>query len=261
MAASRNRGQKKPKLRDYSHLVLTPEEKEAVDAVARSIEQHSIVTAILGYVLIEHEIDFLLRRKLKKNDEDTWRRLQEDSGPLRSFSTKITLGYALGIYNEKIQHDLNIVRVIRNAFAHSKKLLDFSDPLIIPELLGTHLLPAKFKEYLRKKNPGNQLAKASFIVICLKIQTALMQKQTRALKAQNYRLKRKAQSPLTKALLGNPYSFAMGDLIGLSRLANPQLDVQSSPGGQSEGPNPSAPSGYAGGLLALIGHHSNKSGK
>jgi hypothetical protein len=145
MAPSRNRGRKKPKLRDYSHLVLTVEEKEAIAAAAHSIKQHPIVTAILGYVLVEHEIDILVRNKFKKKDDDTWANLQDERGPLRSFSSKIIIGHAFGIYNEKIQHDLNVVRIIRNAFAHSKKLLDFDDPLIVPELLSAHLLPAKFK--------------------------------------------------------------------------------------------------------------------
>jgi len=253
MAASRNRGIKKPKLRDYGHLILTDEEKKAVEAAAHSVEQHPIVTAILGYVLVEHEIDILVRKKLKKKDDDTWEKLQGESGPLRSFSAKISMGYALGIYSEKIQHDLNIVRVIRNAFAHSKKLLDFDDPLVIPELLGAHLLPAKFKKHLRKKNPGSQLAKASFIVICLKIQTALMRKQTKAIKAKNYRQRRKARiSPLTNALLGNPYS--MGGLLGLTQADAPRLGALWSPDGQSEGPNPLAPKGSSlAGISGLSG--------
>jgi DNA-binding MltR family transcriptional regulator len=239
MAASRNRGVKKPKLRDYSHLVLTSEEKEAVAAAAHSVDQHPIVTAILGYVLVEHEIDILIRKKFKKKDETTWEKLQGESGPLRSFSTKITIGYAFGIYNDKIQNDLNIVRVIRNAFAHSKKLLEFDDPLVIPELLSAHLLPAKFKKYLRKKGPGNQLAKASFIVICLRLQAALMRKQTNALRAQNYRRSRRgAKSPLTNALLG--YGYGSPTSLPYSSPLQPFLPKSNEPpslDGQSAGPN------------------------
>lgn len=243
MAPSRNRGKIKPKLRDYSHLVLTAEERSAVSAAANSFEQHPIVTAILGYVLVEHELDILLRKKFKKKDDETWRDLQDEQGPLRSFSTKIRIGYAFGIYNEKIKHDLNVVRVIRNAFAHSKKLLDFNDPLVVPELLSAHLLAAKFKKQLRK-NPETQLAKASFIIICLRLQTALLMKQSRATRAQTYRLRRKAtKSPLTNALLGNPYAPVMGGLLGLPPSTVPKLDLRSSQDGHSRGPNPSTPRG------------------
>jgi DNA-binding MltR family transcriptional regulator len=252
MAASRNRGRKKPKLRDYSHLVLTPEEKDAVDTVARSIEQPSIVTAILGCVLIEHELDILLGKKLKKRDEDTWRGLQEDSGPLRSFSTKISMGYALGVYNDKLENDLNIVRVLRNAFAHSKKLLEFDDPLVIPELLKTHLLPARLKKSLRKKTPSNQLAKASFLIICLRVQTALLQKQTRALKAQNYRIRRKNRkiSPLANALLGYGYGAPTSLPYARSLLpVAPKSSLLSSLVGQISGPSLLVPQGFAHALL------------
>ena len=67
MAASRNRGNKKPKLRDYSHLVLTDEEKKAVEAAAHSVQQHPIVTAILGYVLVEHELKYLSAEKIQED--------------------------------------------------------------------------------------------------------------------------------------------------------------------------------------------------
>jgi DNA-binding MltR family transcriptional regulator len=47
-------------------------------------------------------------------------------GPLYSFSPKIALGHALGIYGPKTRDDLDIVRNIRNAFAHALEDVDFS---------------------------------------------------------------------------------------------------------------------------------------
>jgi DNA-binding MltR family transcriptional regulator len=253
MVASRNRGKKKPKLRDYSHLVLTAEERNAVSAAAHSMDQHPIVTAILGYVLVEHELDVLLRKKFRKTDDATWTELQDDRGPLRSFSAKISIGYALGIYNDKIQHDLNTVRIIRNAFAHSKKLLDFNDPLVVQELLGAHRLPAKFKKHLRK-DLSNQLAKASFIIICLKLESALFRIKTRAENARYRRLRRKVPiSALANALLGNPYGTQpLGSPYAILHSTDLKLDPQSSPGGQSGGPSPSTPLGYAKALRPFL---------
>lgn len=252
MAASRNRGRKKPKLRDYSHLVLTAEERKAVSAAAHSMEQHPIVTAILGYVLVEHELDVLLRKKFKKTDDATWTELQDDRGPLRSFSAKISIGYALGIYNDKIQHDLNTVRIVRNAFAHSKKLLDFDDPLVIQELSGAHRLPTKFKIQLRK-DPNNQLAKASFIIICLKLEGAFFTIKNRATNARLRRLRRKVPaSPLANALLGYGYGVPQSLPYGLLHSSDPKLDLQSSQRGQNGDPNPSAPLGYAKALLPFL---------
>lgn len=245
MAASRNRGRKKPKLKDYSQLVLTAEERSVISAVAHSMEQHPIVTAILGYVLVEHELDVLLRKKFKKTDDPTWAELQDDRGPLRSFSAKISIGGALGIYDHKIQHDLNTVRIIRNAFAHSKKLLDFNDPLIVQELLGAHRLSAKFKKHLRK-GANSQLAKASFIILCLKLKSAVSAIKSRATSARLRRLRRKVPvSPLANALLGNPHR-------GLLHSADPVSDLQSSLHGQSGGPSPSTPKGYVNALQPFL---------
>jgi hypothetical protein len=252
MAPSRNRGVKKPKLRDYSHLALTTEEKDAIAAVAHSIEQNPIVTAILGAVLVEHELEGLLRPKFKKLDDDAWRELQSEQGPLRSFSAKIAIGFAFSLYKSKINEDMGVVRVIRNAFAHSRKLLDFDDPLIVKELMSAHLLPAKFKKHLRKATSDSKTAKAAFIVICLRIQIVLMKTGGRASRAKTNRLKRKiARSPFTNALLGNPSYHQMGGIFGLPPTAQ-GLPLQSLPLGQNAGPNPLAPLGYAEALRPFL---------
>lgn len=120
-----SKGQKKPKLRDYSHPSLTREERDTLRYAMASPDQPAIAIAILGCALVEHELDMLLRDRFKKNDDETWEALLDERGPLRSFHSKIVTGYALGTYDDKVQHDLNVIRTIRNAFAHSQKLLDF----------------------------------------------------------------------------------------------------------------------------------------
>jgi DNA-binding MltR family transcriptional regulator len=121
------------KLRDLSRLA--PEYDDIIalnDAFLR--EQQPITTAILGAVMVEHELERLIRSKLKHKDDETWATLIADNGPLRSFYTKIAMGYALGIYDKSMRNNLNIVRNIRNAFAHSKKLIQFNHPAVIAEL-------------------------------------------------------------------------------------------------------------------------------
>ena len=129
---SRNRGKPKPKLRDLSRHPPTEEEKQAlVDAV---VSENPIATAILGAVFVEHELEMTLRGRLSKNDDDTWLALTGDEGPLGTFSKKITAAYALGVCDDITRSNLNIVRAIRNAFAHAKKLIDFDNELIASEL-------------------------------------------------------------------------------------------------------------------------------
>jgi DNA-binding MltR family transcriptional regulator len=250
---SRNRGKKKPKLRDYSDLVLSDEEKIALSAAASSIEQHPIVTAILGYVLVEHELDILLRRKFKRNDIVTWEELTDEKGPLRSFYAKITIGLALGIYPEKIAHDLHVVRVIRNAFAHSKKLLKFDDVLIVPELLSARSLPRRFKRELQKKST-DIIAKISFIIICFGLYISLTKIQTRALRLSNYRIRKKlAKSPLVNALaqatglgLWQPSLAKIKGLGWGPQQLSSRLHPQPSPAAQSDDPKTEAPLGLLG---------------
>lgn len=52
------------------------------------------------------------------------------SGPLGPFSSKIDLGYVMGLYGEKTYRDLITIKDIRNAFAHQLSINSFSDQKI-----------------------------------------------------------------------------------------------------------------------------------
>lgn len=52
-------------------------------------------------------------------------------GALATFSAKIALGYALGIYDERLRRTLKWIKNIRNAFAHVRVKIDFSTPAIV----------------------------------------------------------------------------------------------------------------------------------
>jgi hypothetical protein len=77
-----------------------------------------------------------------------------DNGPLHSFYSKIVTGYALGIYDDGIRDNLHIVRNIRNAFAHSKKLIQFDHPAVVTELRKA-TASAIPKKHWKFNSPGN----------------------------------------------------------------------------------------------------------
>jgi DNA-binding MltR family transcriptional regulator len=56
--------------------------------------------------------------------------------PLGSLSSKIKLGRALGLFGPRTAHDLNLVREIRNAFAHGLRKMSFETPEI-RQLVGS----------------------------------------------------------------------------------------------------------------------------
>jgi len=122
--------------------------------------EHPVATAILGAALVEYHLEQLLRSKMKRKDDKTWEMLVASNGPLNSFYSKIVTGYALGIYDDGIRDNLHIVRNIRNAFAHSRKLIRFDHPAVVNELRKATrtALPKKswkFKaQYLNIHAPG-----------------------------------------------------------------------------------------------------------
>jgi DNA-binding MltR family transcriptional regulator len=168
----------KLKLRDLSRL--QPEFQEARDVRSSVLhkKEHPIATAILGAVMVEHELEKLLRSKFKRKDDETWKMLVADNGPLNSFSSKIVAGYALGIYDKSMRDDLHIVRSIRNAFAHSKKLIQFDHLLIVKEL-------GKSSTKFTKVEPSR--AASEYAVLCCRLSTQLIHK------SKSYR---RAMSPL-----------------------------------------------------------------
>jgi hypothetical protein len=51
-----------------------------------------------------------------------------DDGLLATFSARIQMGFALGIYGPDMRSDLQTIQIIRNVFAHTRRHLDFTSP-------------------------------------------------------------------------------------------------------------------------------------
>jgi DNA-binding MltR family transcriptional regulator len=51
----------------------------------------------------------------------------ENRGLLAEFSAKIKIAYALGVGKEKTRDDLNLIREVRNYFAHTPRVVKLSD--------------------------------------------------------------------------------------------------------------------------------------
>jgi hypothetical protein len=71
------------------------------------------------------------------------------TAPLSSFSSKISIGHALGIFNKDFEKQLNKLRDIRNAFAHSIIPIDFTNETIAKECnkldVGSLVAPQGFE--------------------------------------------------------------------------------------------------------------------
>jgi hypothetical protein len=58
-------------------------------------------------------------------DDETRGHLTSSEGPVATFAQKVHLGRALRIYGPDTQHNLDYIRLIRNAFAHSHAPISF----------------------------------------------------------------------------------------------------------------------------------------
>jgi hypothetical protein len=182
--ASRYRGKARTKLHDLSRV--PPELDDWIALTARE-RQHPIATAILGAGLVEHHVAALLRTRFKRRDDRTWAMLVgDDRCPLYSFNSKIVVGYALGIYDQGMRSDLDIVRKIRNAFAHSKRAIQFDHPAVVAELKKAT------RSALPKKYWKGTKARTCYVVLCSRLSGKLTQIGMRRWKsiAQRHGLKR-----------------------------------------------------------------------
>lgn len=80
--------------------------------------------ALLAAALLDAQLESLFRARLKYHQD----RLLGFDGPLATFSTRIKVARALGWIDEEVESDLDLIRNIRNRFAHSfEQDLTFED--------------------------------------------------------------------------------------------------------------------------------------
>ena len=76
--------------------------------------------------------------KLSKADEEDI--FYGGNAPLSSFSSRIKVAFALGVFGNKMRHDLDSLRSIRNQFAHTVERMDLETHAA--KLRGLHALTA-----------------------------------------------------------------------------------------------------------------------
>lgn len=112
----RKRGQERLLINDLWRLIIDWQE-HLPDDRSLALVLSSVVEQALEMAIATH---FVI-------DEESWQRLFDDNvnGPLSNFAAKIKMGYALGIYKKDIRDELDLIRHIRNTFAHAKFPINF----------------------------------------------------------------------------------------------------------------------------------------
>lgn len=191
----------KPKLRDLSKRPVTREDEQALLQAFLS-GSSPIVAAILGQAMVEYELEKLIRTRFKNVSDETWEEMTGDRGPLNTFSQKISAGFAFGFFDEVLRSHLDLIRNIRNVFAHAKLLVDFNDPIILGELKKVKFPSQKRSKFARlvKEIHSASDGKQAYQALRLSVAIVLLRRGTRMMVASNKRyIKRKWGSSTDKS--------------------------------------------------------------
>jgi DNA-binding MltR family transcriptional regulator len=96
------------------------------NALARttSLTDAAIVMSAAG--IIEQDLERCIKTKFRSLNKNFEARLFEGYGPLASFAAKIDVTHALSITSDELHAELNKLRKLRNAFAHTAALPTFT---------------------------------------------------------------------------------------------------------------------------------------
>lgn len=74
---------------------------------------------IIGAEMLAEGLELLIRSRMRALKRELDSDIFKGFGPLSSFSGKTKLAYALQMISDDLFHDLNVIRDLRNHFAHS----------------------------------------------------------------------------------------------------------------------------------------------
>lgn len=127
-----SRGQKKPSLSNLSRQSVKAEQREQY--VKELMGESDRASALVAAAELDTVLTVLLMGKFAKLSE-----LEKDEmfygkrAPLSDFASRIFVAYGLGVISQGERDDLNRIRRVRNAFAHSFIPLTFGHELVVKE--------------------------------------------------------------------------------------------------------------------------------
>src|ERR1700730_9640550 len=121
-----------------SRQIPSPEEYREISKEILSGSDRSVAIILAAEVQRFLELA-ILTKFINTDDKD---KLISHDGPLATFSRKIQIGYAIGLYNSELRDDLDRIRDVRNDFAHSVMPICFNTPSIKDRCLTLQKIPA-----------------------------------------------------------------------------------------------------------------------
>lgn len=118
-------------MENFKRLTRTSPAMEHVEDIDRELygSGNDRATAVMLGSFLETSLERLLKSVMRADLNNSDRsKLFEYEGAAGSFSSKTILAYALGLIGPISRHDLDILRTLRNEFAHSRMHFSFDTP-------------------------------------------------------------------------------------------------------------------------------------
>jgi hypothetical protein len=113
------------RLKDYARFDVTNVD-EYTDVERELWGENDRAFAVLQATHLENTLNRLFDFKLKSDlNSEVRKRIYGTGGALSTFSAKIVMAYAMGFIGPTVQSDLDLIRAIRNAFAHARRPMKF----------------------------------------------------------------------------------------------------------------------------------------
>jgi hypothetical protein len=129
--------------------------KGKIEAMFDAALREDREAAIKGASLVERSLEHAIKAQIVRLRKAEHKALFEGSGPLATFSAKIWIGYALGLYGPKAKHDLETIKDIRNVFAHTAQHVTFINRRIVTRCKGMH--------FVQRRADKRRSARGSFL--------------------------------------------------------------------------------------------------
>lgn len=128
---------------------------------------------ILAASLFDIQLETLLKDFLIPDHGSDDELFESTTAPLSSFSAKILMAYRLGLITKRFARDLNLIRKIRNEFAHNIHGCSFEHSSVksrVHELSKSSSISTKLPVMRKSFPPGTRgefLVNASWMIWCL----------------------------------------------------------------------------------------------
>jgi len=130
---------------DMADSVLPPDYFEALSAAIKAESDRGLV--ILAAAWIDSLLEIKFRKEFAKGSAKARESLFAAGGAFSSFSAKLNAAFCAGWIDSDVYHDANIIRKLRNDFAHKLKPAPLTDGKVCENLQGLRVPGRQYHDW------------------------------------------------------------------------------------------------------------------